>query len=169
MDCICIRGEEARTRVDYLVVSETREQEGETVSVLYARAIDPGTKRIDYESQFAQGVQQILHVMLNRAARRNNDKVSFPVDRENTIVLSLTAKNLLDTYVPNRLVGFTATPGSAMELVECQRKNKMAFHYIPPYNRSRRTELPPLYAQDKAHFLDLCVGEILGCHQRNSH
>lgn len=149
--------------VNYRVVNETRVIDGEEVKVRYARIATDG--RLDYEAQWGDGVQQLLHAQLNMEAKTRGEPENFVIDPEQDIVLSSTAKNIMRRYKARRIVSLTATPGSTAECYECSRKYGMDFHRIPAHNRLNRTYLPTWYAEDHQHYEKLIERQILDCHK----
>lgn len=147
--------------VNYRVVHEMRIINGEETKVRYARIATDG--RLDYEAQWGDGVQQLLHAKLNAQAKARGEEPNFVIDPEQDIIHSSTAKNVLKRY--KRILSLTATPGSTAEGYECARKYAMDFHIIPPHNPLNRTELPTWYAEDNSEFETMIANQMLDCHQ----
>jgi|GEM_PF-5625674 len=115
--------------IDYLVVEKEQNS--------YAAPILDHTKRPDKAVSFSNHVQGLLHTKLNQ---QNPDaRFPFKIESDSEAIIVISADNFFRDYRKHagRIIGFTGTAGSNVELQEFyQQHGLMALSY-PSYRENR--------------------------------
>lgn len=143
----------------FMIIEETREdEEGQEKPVRYARILSDG--RPDYDAQWGNGVHQCVHARLNQQAKQKGELQNFVIEAEQDIAFSTNAKNFLDRYEDTQKCALSATPGSALELIELNKKYGFEFYTLPHHQANHREELPTLFADNDEQFYQHVLRQI---------
>ena len=113
--------------VDYLPIIR---RDRKKIDQYAAPILNVGTKRPEPSVSYSEGVQQLLHIMLNEQNKKGMPAYSLDAMTETIMILS--AKNFFDGYP--LVIGWTGTPGSKIELQEFYQENRLQAYYYPVFH-----------------------------------
>ncbi len=150
IDCALV-AHELEENIDYMVVTIEKDK-----TFYYAAPILDSTKRPDAKVSFSDGLQQLLHTRLNRT--KANRKFVFDIEPCGETLVVISAKNFFDSYrlKGGRIIGFTGTAGTRVELHEFYQYNGLTAYCYPTHAPDQSVDLGLFWAfGPEAHQLKL--------------
>ena len=140
IDCAMV-AHELEENIDYMIVKTLKNK-----PVYYAAPILDSTKRPDSKVSFSEGLQQLLHIRLNRIHAKR--KLVFDIEPCGETLVVISAKNFFDDYrlKGGRIIGFTGTAGTSIELNEFYQYNGLTAYVYPTYVESQSIDLGLFWA-----------------------
>jgi hypothetical protein len=129
--------------LDYLSIVRQHLEKKEQYA---APILNVGTKRPESAVSYADGVQQLLHVMLN--SRLGKGEYAYSVDAITETLMIISAKNFFDSYP--LVIGWTGTPGSKLELREFSQENGLQAYYYPVFHADLSENLGTVMVEARA-------------------
>lgn len=134
---------------DYLVVNKTKEQE----TCYYAAPIIDTNKRANAKVSYGAGVHQLLHTHRNSLLKSKNQLFEVEAPSETLVVIG--PHDFVGDYAQNagKMIGFTATAGSIVELKEFYQENGIKAYSYPKFHADQCQDLGIFAAiGQEAHF-----------------
>lgn len=147
---------------DFQIQSIQRELATEVKEISVAVILEEGTKKpLPANAQWGKGVHQLLHLRLNREAKRagNTSKPPFPVDAESRSITSETNAQVLERY--QTVLGISGSVrGSSEEQQELFERYTAHVFDLPTHNPSQKKMHPPKYFAHQKPYMSALVQSI---------
>jgi|GEM_PF-5402333 len=120
--------------------------------------------RVSPDAQWSNGVQQMLHALINEEdAIKMGKAPACTLDPEKSAVASITSKNFIDYYNKKKGVvwGMTGTIGVAKEKLEHQEKFDFKLTSMPPHQKQRRVDHKPILVETDALHQEKIFQQVL--------
>lgn len=134
--------EALREEVDFLCVDDPKQKNYKVAAPILSE-----TKRPAPHVNYSHAIQQLLHTRLN--AERPMCSPRFNVEQQSEPILIKSAKNVFDAarLRQDRVIGFTGTAGSDIEIKEFYEHNGFTVFRYPTFYQSRCEMLPDMLVQ----------------------